>query len=376
MPAPVNLTTKYSDKVAERISKMSMTDGAASQEYTFAGIKTLEVYSVDVVALQNYNRAASSNRYGTPAELGDGLQTFTMTQDKSFTYTIDKGNEAEQLNIKKANESLQREIDEIVVPTLDKYRFEKWSQKAGSVHVLTGAVNSTSVIGLIMDSTEILDNYLVPEMGRTLYVTTAVYKSLKQNPDFIGSEGLVGSSRVRGVVGEIDGMQVVKVPSSYFPTGVHWIITYKSAILAPKKLADYKIHVDPPGISGNLVEGRIMHDAFVIGAKGNAVLAAVTNAAFQAAAPTFTANVANTIIATTTAGAFIYFTTDGTDPRYSASATNTGANSYEFITANIDATNNPTDSNGAIYIKAAAFPPLANNAIHWSNVTQNGTNLA
>jgi hypothetical protein len=376
MPAPVNLTTKFSDKVAERISKMSMTDGAASQEYTFAGIKTLEVYSVDVVALQNYNRAASSNRYGTPAELGDGLQAFTMTQDKSFTYTIDKGNEAEQMNIKKANESLTREIDEIIVPTLDKYRFEKWSQKAGSVHVLTGAVNSTSVIGLIMDSTEILDNYIVPSSGRTLYVTTAVYKSLKQNPDFVGSEGLIGSSRVRGIVGEIDGMTVVKVPSSYFPAGVNWIITYKSAILAPKKLADYKIHVDPPGISGNLIEGRIMHDAFVIGAKGNAVLVAVTNGAFQANAPTFTANVANTIIATTTVGAFIYFTSDGTDPRYSMSATNTGANSYEFITANLDSTNNPTDSNGAIFVKAAAFPPLANNAIHWSNVTTNGTNLA
>ena len=37
------------------------------------------------------------------------------------------------------------------------------------------------------------------------------------------------------------------------------------------KLEDYKVHTDPPGISGSLVEGRIVYDAFVLDNKAKAI---------------------------------------------------------------------------------------------------------
>ena len=40
---------------------------------------------------------------------------------------------------------------------------------------------------------------------------------------------------------------------------------------APAKLEDYKIHQDPPGISGSLVEGRVNYDAFVLDNKKSAL---------------------------------------------------------------------------------------------------------
>lgn len=115
----INLTSKYSPKVAERFVKKSLTTGAANNDYEFEGIKTLRVYSVDTVPLTDYNRSGTS-RYGIPSELGDTMQEFTMTQDRAFTYTIDKGNQKEQLNIKAANKSLKRQIDERVIPEMDK----------------------------------------------------------------------------------------------------------------------------------------------------------------------------------------------------------------------------------------------------------------
>ena len=30
------------------------------------------------------------------------------------------------------------------------------------------------------------------------------------------------------------------------------------------KLEDYRVHQDPPGVSGSLVEGRVCYDAFVL----------------------------------------------------------------------------------------------------------------
>lgn len=38
----------------------------------------------------------------------------------------------------------------------------------------------------------------------------------------------------------------------------------QSASIAPVKLSSYRIHDNPPGISGALVEGRFKYDAFVL----------------------------------------------------------------------------------------------------------------
>lgn len=43
------------------------------------------------------------------------------------------------------------------------------------------------------------------------------------------------------------------------------------ATVAPTKLEEYKVHQDPPGISGELVEGRIVYDAFVLDNKKMAI---------------------------------------------------------------------------------------------------------
>lgn len=315
----INLTSRYSDRVAEHFRKASLTGGVSNKDYTFEGVKTVKVFSVDTVALTDYNRSGTA-RYGTPAELGDTVQELTMAQDKAFTYTIDKGNEQEQLNVKAASKSLRREIDEVVIPSLDKYRFTVWCKKAGNIRGLAAAPDKNTVTGLIMDSTEVLDDALVPENGRTLFITAAMYKVLKENPDFLGSEKLSEAALAKGQVGEIDGMRVVKVPSSYFPEGVYWLITHKSAVLGPAKLQDYKIHKDPPGINGDLVEGRVLHDAFVLEARKNAVYVAA-NAAFVANTPTITDNASGDVfsISSTTPNTKLYYTVDGSDPRYSES---------------------------------------------------------
>ena len=53
-------------------------------------------HNINTVPLNDYNRGASANRYGEPAEVGDTVQELTMTQDKSFSGVIDKGNNMDQ----------------------------------------------------------------------------------------------------------------------------------------------------------------------------------------------------------------------------------------------------------------------------------------
>ena len=77
--------------------------------------------------------------------------------------------------------------------------------------------------------------------------------------------------RLKGVISNLDGNTVIKIPSVRLPKNFGFLLSHLSATVAPTKLADYKIHQDPPGISGALVEGRIVYDAFVLGNKAKAL---------------------------------------------------------------------------------------------------------
>lgn len=315
----INLAEKYSDKVAERFAKSSVTAGAYNDEIKFDGVKTVSVYSVDTAPLNDYI-PHSIYRYGEPAELGDSIQTFTLSQDKCFTYSIDKGVDNDQMNVKGAAKTLKREIDEVISPYLDKYRLAAWAHNAGQFGEIA-TINKSTVVEYITEATAALDNALVPEDGRTLFITADNYRALKQNPDFIACDRLGEKALGKGVVGEIDGMKVVKCPEGWLPDGAELLITHKSAVIAPTKLRDYKIHSDPPGINGNLVEGRIIHDAFVLGSRANGVYVGL-NSAYAVETPVITDIIANSAVSLScnTASADIYYTEDGSDPRYSTTA--------------------------------------------------------
>lgn len=266
----INTATKYAEKVAERFTGKSKTEGYFNNDYDWSGVKTVQVYSVDAPTLNTYNRTGS-NRYGTPNELGDTLQELSVTQDKSFTYTIDKGNDEETMKIKsRAGKRLQATIDEVVVPAVDKYRFTKWAEGAG--HTEPGATpTKDTIVSVIFDAGAHLDNKLVPAEGRVLYIKASGYKVLAQCAEFVALEKPGTKSIVKGEVGEIDGMKVIKVPDSWMPDDVYFMVIHKAAVLAPFKLKEYKTHENPPGINGWLIEGRILYDAFVLEAKKDAV---------------------------------------------------------------------------------------------------------
>ena len=78
---------------------------------------------------------------------------------------------------------------------------------------------------------------------------------------------------INGQMGTIDGVPLVVMPDDYFLEGVDFIVTHPSVAVAVDKLKDYKIHQDPPGINGNLVEGRVIYDAHILDAKKEGIYA-------------------------------------------------------------------------------------------------------
>ena len=264
----INYATKYSPKVAERFKKGSLTTAGAGNEYSFVGAKTVVVSSVDVVALTDYNRTAASNRFGAVANLGDTKQELTMTQDKAFAFAIDAGDNSDQAIDKAAGKALRREIDEVVIPELDKYRLSKWAAGAGTVVNEASALTKNSILPAIIKLGGEMSNGLVPEEGRTLYIPIRNYTLLVQADAIVNLHGDMAEKAVeKGVVGTIDRNKVIPVPDGWFPEGVEFLIKYKGCTVDPVKLQNYHIRKDAQGFDGPVVEGRIYFDSFVLDAK-------------------------------------------------------------------------------------------------------------
>lgn len=314
----INLATKYSSKVQERFYQESLTQDSFSKDLDteFTGVKTVKVSEVGTSPMHDYTRSGS-NRYGSPEELQDSVQEFVMTKDRSFTFTIDKGNNMEQNMIKKAGAAMSRQLREVVTPEIDKYRFQVWSQNAGQGAALAAPTKDT-VFGMLVDAKAAMDNKLVPQKGRILYSSVTFYKVLIQCSEYLAIEKLGAKAISKGKVGEILGMDVKMIPDSYLPANVYFMIIMKDAAISPVKLHEYNLHKDPPGISGHLAEGRFIYDAFVKGTKMDGIYVGVTTGN-KVADPTISVTSGTATLACTTSGATIWYTTDGSDPRYSTS---------------------------------------------------------
>ena len=135
--AVINLASQIHKSVLERLSFDALTGNLfnSSLDVSFNGVKSVSFYSVGTAPINDYSRSGTS-RYGTPTELDDFLQEMTMTQDKSSTWTIDKGNQKEQFKIPKERISKYfapgtpaQKIEDTIVKALEFYRKRQREQE-------------------------------------------------------------------------------------------------------------------------------------------------------------------------------------------------------------------------------------------------------
>ncbi|HBU11330.1 MAG TPA: hypothetical protein DEB31_00915 [Clostridiales bacterium] len=313
----INLASKYSEQIAGKFTRASYVAGNASTDYEFSGARYISVYTPQTVGLNDYVREGQ-NRFGTPLEMQDTVQEMMLSQDKGFAVTIDKGNNMDQMNVKGASHMLNLQIKEQVVPYMDRYALSKWANEAGTVKGLSAAPTKATIVEMIFDGAKALDDGLVPDEGRVLYIPTTYYNMLRQSDAILAVNSLNMNAKAleKGVVGMIADMKVVKVPDVYLPGNVYFLITHKSSVLHPNKIQTARVLTGVQGIDGAVLEGRNYFDAFVLGAKCMGVYAAV-KAGDTLAAPSITLSGGNAAI-TAASGSKIYYTLDGSDPRYSA----------------------------------------------------------
>lgn len=271
----MNYASRYAKEVDERFTRASQAVLALNNDYKFTGVQTVNVYSIPTVPMVDYNREGAVpglSRYGVPENLAPSVQELKVEKDRSFTFTIDKGDKLQSEMVLDAGRALSRQTLEVWVPEYDTYVFNKLASVATARgNTDNTALTKANAYQYFLKGMEALGNKNVPDQGRVCFGTYGFVNLLKQDPAFMRYGDSSQAMLVKGVIGEVDGCKIVKVPASRLPAGAAFIITHPIAATAPKQLEDFRIHDDPPGISGWLVEGRVIYDCFVLDSKADAV---------------------------------------------------------------------------------------------------------
>lgn len=276
----IELVEKYLPYVDEQFTQESKKQYLTNQDFSFSGAHSVKIYKISTGKMNDYGRAGAAegnwSRYGAVEALNATTERKELSKDRSFTFAIDTLDTDETDGQLEAASALARQMREVIIPEVDTYTLGKICDGAGyqpDAKELTAA----NIYDEIFTANSALDEADVPETGRILVVTPATLLLMKSSKDDAGRYQdmirvvLDESRRNVGFVGNLDGLDVLKVSAKRLPEGFGFMVVHPCATVAPTKLESYKTHQDPPGLSGALVEGRIVYDAFVLENKAKAI---------------------------------------------------------------------------------------------------------
>ena len=276
----VELVEKYLPYVDEQFSTESKKEYLTNQDFSFQGAHAVKIYKISTGKMNDYGRTGATgknwSRYGEVEALNATTERKELTRDRSFTFAIDALDTDETEGQLEAASALARQMREVVIPEVDTYTLGVMCENAG-IKPDAKELTSTNIFDEIFAAGIEMDDEEVPSTGRVLVVTPETILKMKQSKDATGRyQELTGAvldetKRKLGFIGYLDGMDVLKVPASRLPENFGFMIAHPVATVAPTKLESYKTHDNPPGISGALVEGRIVYDAFVLDNKAKAI---------------------------------------------------------------------------------------------------------
>lgn len=268
----IELVTKFLPLVDEVFASESKTALLTNKNFDFDGAHTVKIWKIGTAEMNDYGRTGAEegnwSRYGKVLDLDATTETMTLRKDRSFTYVIDRLDEDE--SGLEAAKALSRQLRQVVIPEVDLYTISEMAANAGHKPE-AAALTADNVYDEIIKGSNALDKSEAPEKDRVLVVTPDTYLTMKRCKDIVMETDVGNEMRLKGIIAMVDGMPVIRVPAARVPAGFGFMIAHPVATVGVEKLAAYKMHHNPPGISGTLTEGRIVYDAFVLENKAGAI---------------------------------------------------------------------------------------------------------
>lgn len=270
----IDLVTKYAPYVDELFSQESKKSILTNNDFSFDGASKVKLYKITTAEMSDYGRTGAGvgnwSRYGAIKNLDATTEDATLTKDRSFTFVIDKLDENQTGGQLSGATALARQLREVTIPEVDAYTYGIMAAGAGFKPAAV-TLTADNIYDEITNASAELDDAMVPEEGRCLVVTPKVYRLMKKSKEIVMQTEIGADMRKKGVIANLDGAAVIKIASARLPKNFGFMMSHFSACCAPTQLADYRTHQDPPGISGTLVEGRVVYDAYVFENKAKGI---------------------------------------------------------------------------------------------------------
>lgn len=273
-----NYSTIVLGKIDERNYTEMLTGDIVNKgiRLEFNGNNSVTIYNVDVVSETDYVRSGT-NRFGALVELGTGTQTFTLSQDKSFTFTVDRGNLEDSEMVQEANKAVKRQIREVSVPNTDTYVFTTAAAYAVSASQTTGSVTlsaSNAYQNFLIGAAALFNNKV---KGKNVcFLGTTAHNLLKRDPEFVRDCDKSYADAKTGTIGMVDGVELRVVPSGYLPASVYFLFINEKALCVPMKFNSVRVLTDVQGIDGAVAEGRRYYDCFIPTQAGKGIYSITT----------------------------------------------------------------------------------------------------
>lgn len=237
----------------------------------FNGKNSVTIYNVDTVAESDYIRSGR-DRFGALVELGTGTQTFTLSQDKSFTFTVDRGNLEDSMMAQEVAKAVKRQVREVSVPTVDIYTLATASAYAvANSQGATVALTTSNAYSMLIAQKAAMIDLLINPDNIHVFLSQTNYNLLRQDPAFkVASDGAYRDVKT-GNVDTVDGMTLHVVPTPYMPTNVGYLFIADNVLVRPVKFDMVRTLDTVQGIDGWVAEGRRYYDVFIPGNKGAAI---------------------------------------------------------------------------------------------------------
>ena len=216
MANSIALAKKYTPLLDEVYAEASLTailDGSSDITREGANANEILVPKLVLQGLADYSRA-------TGYVAGDATltwETLTMAYERGRKFSVDDQDNEETLGVafgKLSGEFIRTKV----APEMDAYRFSQYCKVSGALTTTGAALTSSDVIAAIDAALVAQKNAEVPEEGRVIYMSAAIYAAIKNST---AATRLVSAGEgLDRRFASFDGMRVVQVPTGRFFTSV------------------------------------------------------------------------------------------------------------------------------------------------------------
>lgn len=293
MPNVISYAEKFErelqQKYAREMTSYELT--LSNSGIKFANAKKLRVPTMALSGYKNHNRNAMSFNTGD-VELS--WEDYELKFDRDVEFAIDPM-DIDEANLTTEIANIQNTFEDTqAIPEKDSYRYSKLYAEAADntsagAKVDTTSITENNILDILDDYNEEMDDEGVPSEGRLLYLTSAMYKLLKNAKGVERHIDVRSAGAVNRNITQIDDLRIIKVPSARMKTAynfsvgavpaetakqINMILVHPSCMISRDKYAYIKVFL--PGTDSRtadkyVYQNRYYSDTFLIPQKAKGV---------------------------------------------------------------------------------------------------------